>query len=180
MPSSMPVLKQIFDSRLATLDALLLAAKDQLGEEKATALLAARLAPDMFPLGRQVSIVGNMPRQFAQWCGGGDIATVDTDIVSLPEAHAHIVQARADVVAISVDDSQFDKIKQMQLPGDIKFSLTGREYANDWVLPNFYFHLVTSYNILRANGVQIGKKEYMQHLMPTIMQQMMAAQSASA
>lgn len=178
MPHSMRGLIDIFDSRLATLDALITAAKTQIGEEKATALLGSRLAPDMFPLGRQISITGNMPNQFALWCADQEISTTDTDIMTLPEAHAHIAGARNNITAITADDSKFNETKQMSLPGNITFRLSGREYADQWVLPNFYFHLVTSYNLFRANGIEIGKKDYMAHLMPTIMQQMAAAQAS--
>lgn len=177
MPATMRELIAIFDSRLTTLDQLLGVATEQLGEEKATALLQARLAPDMFPLGRQVSIVCNVPLQFAQWASGQDVSTTDVDFTSLADAHASIAQSRQIVSAIAADDSKFAETKQMSLPGDIKFTLTGREYADQWILPNFYFHLVTSYNIMRSNGIEIGKRNYMMHLMPTIMQQMAAAQS---
>lgn len=177
MPGSMKNLTAIFDSRLATLDALLKIATEQLGEEKATTMLGARLAPDMFPLGRQISIVGNLPVQFVQWCDGEDSSTVDVDIASLSEAHAHIAQSRQRIAALTAGDERFSESKFISLPGDIKFTLSGMDYANDWTLPSFYFHLVTVYNILRANGVQIGKQNYMMHLMPTIMQQMTAAPS---
>ena len=168
----------IFDSRLATLDMLLNSAASQFGEEKATALLAAQLAPDMFSLGRQISIAGNLARQFTQWCAGEEISTTDSDIATLAEAHAHIAEVRQLLAAVKADDSQFDKVKEMKLPGDMRFNLSGRDYADEWLLPNFYFHLVTAYNILRANGVEIGKRDYMAHLMPTIMQQIAAAQGA--
>lgn len=178
MTSAIARLIALFDSRLVTLDALLATAVKQQGEEKTTALLGARLAPDMFPLVRQISIAGNLARQLTQWCAGEDISTTDSDIATLAEAHAHIAQVRQLLVAVKADDSQLDKVKEMKLPGDMRFNLSGRDYADEWLLPNFYFHLVTAYNILRANGVEIGKRDYMAHLMPTIMQQMAAAQGA--
>lgn len=46
--------------------------------------------------------------------------------------------------------------------------LTGSVYVNQFLIPNFYFHLVTAYNILRMAGVTIGKKDYMMHLMPLV------------
>ncbi len=43
----------------------------------------------------------------------------------------------------------------------IAFHMNGAEYLRDWALPNFYFHLVTAYDILRREGVQLGKRDYM-------------------
>ncbi len=44
------------------------------------------------------------------------------------------------------------------------FDMTGSEYAVNWATPQFYFHLVTAYNILRHNGVPLGKADYVQHM----------------
>ena len=47
-------------------------------------------------------------------------------------------------------------------------TLDGAAYVDDWILPNFYFHFVTAYAILRSLGVTIGKADYMAHLMPLV------------
>lgn len=52
----------------------------------------------------------------------------------------------------------------IELPNSITFDMTGSEYAVNWVTPQFYFHLVTAYNILRHNGVPLGKADYVQHM----------------
>lgn len=52
----------------------------------------------------------------------------------------------------------------IELPGGITFDLTGEEYARDWALPQFYFHAVTAYAILRSQGVGIGKADYVPHM----------------
>ncbi len=167
-------IKHILDSRLAVLKGLLNKAEQQIGADKLTELLSARLAPDMFPLGRQISTTGSLARLFALWCAGQPTEVTDEDFTDLAKARAHLAAVRGEVAAIAVDDSRLADQKPMQLPGDIKFSLSGADYANEWVIPNLYFHLVTSYNILRANGVDIGKREYMGFLLPVIMAQMAA------
>ncbi|MGE6780185.1 DUF1993 family protein [Vreelandella titanicae] len=62
------------------------------------------------------------------------------------------------------------KHKHLELGGGIYADLTGEEYVADFLLPNFYFHLVTTYSILRSVGVPISKKDYMLHLMPKVKQ----------
>ena len=52
----------------------------------------------------------------------------------------------------------------IELPNGMAFDMTGSEYAVNWATPQFYFHLVTAYNILRHNGVPLGKVDYVQHM----------------
>ncbi|MNG36593.1 hypothetical protein D3C84_1236700 [compost metagenome] len=67
-----------------------------------------------------------------------------------------------------MDRAQVDEGAERQiaiaLPNGITFDMTGSEYAVNWVTPQFYFHLVTAYNILRHNGVPLGKADYVQHM----------------
>jgi hypothetical protein len=58
----------------------------------------------------------------------------------------------------------------LKLGADQYADLTGREYLEDFLLPNFYFHLVTTYAILRNLGVPVGKRDYMLHLLPKVQQ----------
>ncbi|EJZ57967.1 hypothetical protein I1A_002292 [Pseudomonas fluorescens R124] len=52
----------------------------------------------------------------------------------------------------------------IELPKGIAFDMSGSEFAVDWAMPQFYFHLITAYNILRHNGVPLGKADYVQHM----------------
>lgn len=52
----------------------------------------------------------------------------------------------------------------IKLPGGITFDVTSERYARDWALPQFYFHVVTAYAILRNQGVEIGKADYVPHM----------------
>ena len=54
--------------------------------------------------------------------------------------------------------------KRVDLMHGMFMVLSGRDYVDEWLLPNFYFHLVTAYDLLRREGVQIGKADYMAHL----------------
>jgi hypothetical protein len=68
----------------------------------------------------------------------------------------------------SADRAQVDEGAERQLSielaNGLAFDMTGNEYAVNWVIPQFYFHLVTAYNILRHNGVPLGKADYVQHM----------------
>ncbi|MGY0552893.1 DUF1993 family protein [Vreelandella sp. 2A-K22] len=70
----------------------------------------------------------------------------------------------------AIDHENVPEHKHLELGGGIYVDLTGEEYVADFLLPNFYFHLVTTYSILRSVGVPIGKKDYMLHLMPKVKQ----------
>lgn len=68
----------------------------------------------------------------------------------------------------SVDRAQIEEGAEceivIELPNGMAFDMTGSEYAVNWATPQFYFHLVTAYNILRHNGVPLGKVDYVQHM----------------
>lgn len=68
----------------------------------------------------------------------------------------------------SADRAQVDEGAErrlsIELANGLAFDMTGNEYAVNWVIPQFYFHLVTAYDILRHNGVPLGKADYVQHM----------------
>ncbi|WP_218963617.1 DUF1993 family protein [Janthinobacterium sp. BJB304] len=76
-------------------------------------------------------------------------------------AHTLDLLAAADRTAI---DNSAQQQVSITLAGGLSFDMTGLEYALNWATPQFYFHLVTAYNILRHNGVPLGKAEYVQHM----------------
>ena len=59
------------------------------------------------------------------------------------------------------------KITRIDL-GDLYLELSGQSYVDDFLMPNFYFHLTTAYDIIRMAGVPIGKRDFMKHLVPFI------------
>ncbi|WP_409335665.1 DUF1993 family protein [Janthinobacterium sp. K2Li3] len=61
-------------------------------------------------------------------------------------------------------DDGAERQVSITLADGLVFDMTGQEYAVNWATPQFYFHLVTAYNILRHNGVPLGKAEYVQHM----------------
>ena len=159
---------EIFTTRLQVLAGLLDAAEKQWREKGSDpeTLLAARLAEDMFPFPHQIVFTCNQPNQFAAWCR--DQSAPETDPTTLDfaglKAHVRDTIAYLAEATASLDDRVLDRNKRIDLQGGRYILLTGHLYVDEWLVPNFYFHLVTAYDVLRSQGVQIGKANYMAHL----------------
>jgi len=159
---------ETFSSRLKTLLRLIDKAEAQWrekGEDPAT-LLAGRLAADMFPLPYQIVFACNQANDLAAWIEGGERLRPKPDTLSLAELRAHVeatIRRQEESVA-GADESLLDRDKHIDLTGGRSAVLPGRDYIADWLLPNFYFHLVTAYDVLRHLGVSIGKADFLGHL----------------
>ena len=131
-------------------------------------LLKARLAEDMLPLVYQIAYTCEQPRQFAFFCEGSAGPTLDPTGWTTTDARAAIEEAVRRTQAIANDSSLLERPKRIQLQGGVSFDLSGGEYAEEWLMPNFYFHLVTAYGVLRHLGAPLGKVDYMNHIGPYI------------
>lgn len=159
-------LQRVFVSRLDTLSHILHAGEAHLGA--ALDVGKARLAADMLPLGTQVAFACNQPRGFSQWCAGEPVQNLDPAVPSLEIARAHIADTRARVLAIACDDGKLEETKRIGLGGALYCELPGHGYVSEYLLPNFYFHITTTYAILRMLGVPVGKADYMRFLLPHV------------
>nr|BFD41271.1 DUF1993 domain-containing protein [Pseudomonas sp. FFPRI_1] len=142
------------------------------GEERARELgfdpqnlLDARLAPDMHNLAAQVRFTCTQAREAVQRLSGQPVTTLAAP-ASMAEAKVLIESTLTFLAAADrrLIDSSDRRAVAIELPNAIVFDMTGEEYALNWATPQFYFHLVTAYNILRHNGVPLGKAEYVQHM----------------
>jgi uncharacterized protein len=152
-------LQRIFMSRLDTLSHIL-----DVGEKHLPNIDSAmqeRLAPDMFPLGTQIAFACNQPRGFSQWCAGKPIENLALEVDSVDLARSHIRQTRELVSGIQANDRKLDEVKRIGLGPGRYCELPGRQYVSEYLLPNFYFHITTTYAILRKLGVPLGKADYM-------------------
>jgi hypothetical protein len=121
----------------------------------------ARLAPDMFPLSRQVQIATDMVKGCAARLAGIEVPRYEDNETTFAELQARIDKTKAFIQ--SVNASQIDGSEERQITlkfGSRELSFLGQAYLLDFVLPNFHFHLSMTYAILRHNGVEIGKKDY--------------------
>lgn len=159
-------LQRVFVTRLDALNHILDVGERHCGNLEPA--LQERLAPDMYPLGSQIVFACNPPRSFAQWCAGHPIENLAREVSTAALARAHISETRKLVVGIEASDSKLDEIKRVGLGSGRHCELPGRLYVSDYVLPNFYFHITTTYAILRKLGVPVGKADFMPYLGPYV------------
>ena len=125
------------------------------------ALTAYRLYPDMFPFTRQVQIACDAAKGAAARLAGADIPQhpdVEQNIADLQARIAKTVAFIRTFKPAQIDGSEEKEIVLKLQGNDVKF--TGMQYLLGFALPNFYFHAATVYNILRHNGVEIGKRDF--------------------
>jgi hypothetical protein len=125
------------------------------------ALTTYRLYPDMFPLARQVQIACDAAKGAVARLAGVDVPKHEDTEKTFAELKGRIAKTIEFIGTIrpaQIDGSD-DKTIHLKLGGrDVDFK--GMQYLLGHALPNFYFHVTTAYNILRHNGVEIGKRDY--------------------
>ncbi len=124
-------------------------------------LLNARLAPDQFSLIRQVQIACDTAKLCAARLTGKEAPTHSDTEKTLPEVKARIESTVQYLNTLSAKDFTGSETKQITQPRWEGKYLTGHDYVLHHAVPNFYFHITTAYAILRHNGVDIGKKDYL-------------------
>ena len=158
----------MFASRLDTLEHLLASGESAFNNQ--ASFLQHRLAPDMAPFGTQIAYTCNQPRNFALWTQGKPADNLDPDVASLERARLYISETKALLAQVAADDSKLSEQTRIDFAPGIYAQMSGRAYVDDFLVPNFYFHLVTAYGVLRMSGVAIGKRDYMLHLVPLVRQ----------
>jgi hypothetical protein len=127
------------------------------------AFLQARLFPDMLPLVKQVQIACDFARGVSARLAGVDVPAHESKEASFADLDALIAMTLAFVG--DLDAAKFDGSEGREIvlrPGTPKErKLGGQAYLSHYGLPQFFFHVTTTYAILRHNGVAIGKKDYM-------------------
>ena len=125
-------------------------------------LTAGRLFPDMFPLNRQVMIACDLAKGCCARLAGIDNPVFEDTETTFEELKARIAKTLA--FLDSVEEADFDGAQSREIrfkagPNEIEF--IGVDYLKEWVYPNFFFHMTTAYNILRHNGLAVGKLDYL-------------------
>ena len=128
----------------------------------AEVFLNARLAPDMWPLAKQVQTCAELAKNAPYRVAGMEPPSYDGHPSSFAECHAVIEKAKADMAKVSAADLDGKETREFSLKmgprGEMNF--TGISYLSGFTLPNIYFHVTTVYNILRHNGVPLGKVDF--------------------
>ncbi|QPK63934.1 DUF1993 domain-containing protein [Methylomonas sp. LL1] len=125
-------------------------------------LVLARLYPDMYPLSRQVQIATDVAKGAASRLAGLEPPKFEDYESTFPELLARIDNTIALLESFAPEQIDDSENKTIMLPmHDKTVSFKGQAYLTDFVLPNVYFHVATAYAILRHNGVDIGKKDFL-------------------
>ncbi len=124
--------------------------------------LNARLAPDMFSLVRQVQIVSDTAKGCAARLAGVEVPSFADTESSFPELQARIARTVTFLQSITAQQLDGSEARPITLNvHDREIHFTGQDYLLGFAIPNFYFHLTTAYGILRHNGVELGKADYL-------------------
>jgi hypothetical protein len=124
-------------------------------------LLNSRLAPDQFNLIRQVQITCDMAKfGAARICGKEAPSHPDTE-TTLAELQARIKAVQDYLASFKPEDFAGADVRHVSQPRWEGKYLTGTEFVIQHSLPNIYFHITTAYSILRHNGVEVGKKDFL-------------------
>ena len=126
-----------------------------------TVLLNSRLAPDQFPLTRQIQIACDTAKLGVARLTGKEAPVHEDKEATLPELKARIESVMSYLQSFKPQDFAGAEERKVTTPRWEGKWLTGSEYAQLHVLPNLYFHVTTAYSILRHNGVDVGKKDYL-------------------
>lgn len=169
------ILVPTYVQMLGALSAWLAKAEAQMPDGRAETLLVARLAPDMFPLATQIRFAC-VQAQEGMFRLLGQAFPLSIEVLldegrnvadrpgSMADAQARIAETIAMIEAADVPELDPATPIAHALPQGMVFDLTAEQYVRDWALPQFYFHVMTAYAILRSHAVELGKADYVAHM----------------
>jgi len=156
--TSVPIFKQM----LSALSVILLKTEENSGTKPET-LLHARLFPDMFDFTRQVQIATDFAKGVTARLAGQEVPAYEDNETTFDELQARIAKTLQFISSISPEEINGSEnrmiITRPGTPKEKKFN--GESYLLHYGLPQFFFHITTAYAILRNNGIEIGKRDYM-------------------
>ena len=126
-----------------------------------TALLQTRLYPDMFPFTRQVQIAADFGKGTIARLAGDEPPKFSDDEATFAALRDRLERTLAYIGTISPDriDGSEQRVVTLKA-GSGELTFEGQPYLMQFALPNFYFHLATAYDILRHNGIALGKRDF--------------------
>jgi hypothetical protein len=163
---------------LKALSGWLRKAEAQMSPADAEALLSARLAPDMFPLATQIRFACVQAQEATYRLRGlpfpaslDELLNEGRNAGEQPGSIADAQSRLAETIALleGLEPAALDRSPDTpiahELPNGMIFDLTAEEYARDWTLGQFYFHVMIAYAILRSQKVELGKADYIPHML---------------
>jgi hypothetical protein len=154
----------IFTHALGNLSAIL-----EKGAAHATAkkfdpnvLVASRLAPDMLPLSKQVQIACDLAKNSAARLAGIEPPRFEDNEKTIEELRARVARTIDYLKSIPAGALEGSEERDIKVPaGERTLEFKGLVFLQRWAIPNVFFHVTTAYNILRHNGVDIGKRDFL-------------------
>jgi uncharacterized protein len=158
--ASVPVCLQFLTALSAILDKAAEHARTQ-GVDAAE-LVEARLAPDMFPLSRQIQIATDHAKGMAARLSGREAPKYPDDETTIEALKARIAKTMEFISSVEVAEIDGSAEREVTITiGGQPRTMVGQRYLMHFALPNFFFHTTTAYAILRNRGVALGKKDFM-------------------
>jgi uncharacterized protein len=154
----------VFTRMLENLSAILAKAAAHAEAKKIdpAVFINARLAPDMFAFARQVQIASDAAKGCVARLAGAEVPSYPDTEASFPELQARVAKTIAFVKGFTeqqIDGSE-ERTCILKVRGD-EMKFRGQDYLFKLSIPNFFFHVTTAYDILRHNGVELGKMDYL-------------------
>ncbi|MBL8518285.1 MAG: DUF1993 domain-containing protein [Betaproteobacteria bacterium] len=153
-----------FEHTLGCLKDILRKAEDHAAAKKIdpSVFLNARLYPDMFTLTRQVQIATDVAKGACARITGQEIPKYEDNETSFAELQARINMTLAYIGSFEAKDIDGQEERDIVItPGGVERKFKGERYIVHWAIPNFYFHVMAAYCILRENGVEVGKMDFL-------------------
>jgi len=125
-------------------------------------LLGARLAPDMLPLTRQVQIASDIAKNSVARLAGQEPPRFEDNESSIEQLRARIARTIDFLKSVPASALEGSETRTVKVPlAERTLEFTGVDFLQRWAIPNVFFHVVTAYDILRHNGVDLGKRDYL-------------------
>lgn len=159
---SVPIFKKGLSSLQHLLDVAAAHAATYEGGE--AALLAARLAPDMFPFSRQIQIAADNAKGASARLAGVEVPSYEDTETTIAELKQRVAKTIAFLDTLTEAQFEGAATRRIELPYFAGKHFIGAEYLKQYAMPNFFFHFVTVYNVLRMAGAPLGKSDYMHGL----------------
>ena len=153
-----PQMSKMLDNLGAWLDKAEASAKER-GFE-ADVLLSARLAPDQFALTRQIQTAADTAKFAGARLTGKEAPSHPDTETTIDELRARLKETAEFLRGLTAEDFKGAADREIVLPFLPDMGIRGTDYLNEFALPNFYFHASTAYAILRHNGVNLGKRDF--------------------
>ena len=155
----------VFAASLANLSTLLEKGAAHAAAKKfdPSVLVGARLAPDMFPLARQVQIACDIAKNSIARLAGLEPPKFEDNEKTIEELRARVARTVDYIKGIPASAFEAAEDRDIKVPAGPEriLEFKGLAFLQSWAIPNVFFHVATAYNILRHNGVEIGKRDFL-------------------